>query len=101
MPSLREDPKVRELRSARAVDIQIKNPHLTEEQLLATILHEFQCNNNHTDSCSWGYDLGDWTMFARITYLSFAATLLKIVTFEQAKMLAILGLLGKVTQGMR
>jgi len=59
---------------------------MTDDKKLAEILHEKQCNWNHTDGCGWFYESWDnlSTYSARLNYLAKARAILKDFTFEQA-----------------
>lgn len=55
---------------------------LTDVQRLAILLHELLCRNNHTDGCSWGYEINngihDWDSgrWAHTHYIELAESLL-------------------------
>lgn len=57
---------------------------LTDEQTLATALHEKFCHHSHTDGCDWLYDSWEVPLFAKSQYLRKAQTMLKIVSLPIA-----------------
>jgi len=62
---------------------------LTEPQQLAIYIHTKKCKANHTDGCSWYYDIKDlehdWTSYTHKEYLKKAIGVLDILDFETAK----------------
>ena len=49
---------------------------------LARYLHDMMCNFNHTDGCSWHYEINngleDWNAYAHASYLKKANLLLSV-----------------------
>lgn len=47
-----------------------------DEETLATLLHSIDCHWNHTDGCSWHYEINsgvvDWNGWAHARYLKMA-----------------------------
>lgn len=56
---------------------------LTPEQALAESLHETQCRWNHTDGCSWLYEVHhgvvDWEAYAHAEYLKRAKKVMSLL----------------------
>ena len=56
---------------------------------LAIYMHDCMCKENHTDGCSWFYEIDglhhDWTRINHEKYLNKARDLLTILDFETAK----------------
>lgn len=54
---------------------------LSEEQQLAIFLHQHLCTANHTDGCSWGYEIHgvieDWEGYAHKKYLEMAKRMIE------------------------
>ena len=52
------------------------------EHQLARYLHDMMCNSNHTDGCSWHYEINngvdDWHGRAHVPYLTKANRLLSV-----------------------
>ena len=52
------------------------------EHQLARYLHDMMCNFNHTDGCSWHYEINngvdDWSAYAHSSYLTKANRLLSV-----------------------
>ena len=62
---------------------------LTEDQRLATLIHEKQCHWNHTDGCGWFYaDEKDPTIwvreFSRKEYIKKAQNILAATDYDTA-----------------
>lgn len=61
----------------------------SEDKQLAMFLHTKHCHYNHTDGCSWFYDINDglhdWNAYAHKDWLQKAQEILKIIDFETAK----------------
>jgi Tat protein secretion system quality control protein TatD with DNase activity len=59
---------------------------LSEEKRLAIFIHSRTCHNNHTDSCSWGYEikngLHNWQGYAHKTALNKAEKALTITDYN-------------------
>ena len=55
--------------------------NMAPEEALAVVLHETTCTSNHTDGCSWGYEvrkgMHDWMGNAHKKYLSKAVKMYK------------------------
>ena len=52
------------------------------DQQLARYLHGMMCNSNHTDGCSWHYEINngleDWNAYVHASYLKKANLLLSV-----------------------
>lgn len=61
----------------------------SEDKKLAIFLHSKHCHHNHTDGCSWFYDINDglhdWNAYSHKDWLQKAQGILKIIDFETAK----------------
>lgn len=62
---------------------------LSEDQQLAIFMHEKLCHYNHTNACSFYYEvkegfIHDWAMFQHAEYLKKAQALLAVVDYETA-----------------
>ncbi len=57
-----------------------------DEKWLAERLHGSQCNWNHTDGCSWDYEIHnevvDWSRYAHLQYLNKARAVLARIPAE-------------------
>lgn len=66
------------LKTTTAVDPEIAN--------LADALHSLLCHWNHTDGCSWGYEVHngviDWTGYAHRSYLEKAEEIVQHAPVE-------------------
>ena len=58
----------------------VKIPTLTNDQKLATKLHEILCHTDHTEGCSWHYETTWDTPTTRYEYLKLANEMHKIYT---------------------
>ncbi len=71
--------KLAELENAKKVMIRDRKTNSPVGQL-AIVLHEKQCHSNHTDGCSWHYEIHhgvpDWAGHAHSKYWNIAAQIL-------------------------
>jgi len=88
---LEEEIKEKECELAELKRRKIKFDCMTQEQRLATKLHERFCHFNHTDQCGWFYCEDDWSQSAQKNYIEKAEKILLIVKYET--MLEILSVL--------
>lgn len=66
---------------AELIEAENSSQELTPEQLLAIDLHSALCRWNHTDGCSWEYEIGgstdhQWDRYAHAEYQKKAEALL-------------------------